>query len=245
MARLRRIFAPGIPSHITVRGNDRQDIFRGEGDRLFFYACLLDASRRHGLAIHAYVLMTNHVHLVATAAHSGSAPKAVQAVGRRYVDYFNKRHARSGTLWEGRYRSCPVETDRYLLACHRYVDLNPVRVGLVRHPDEFPWSSHRAYAQGWADDLVTPHPVVLSLATDGADRYAAYRALFDEPLTRETLDLIRKASRAGRPLGSDAFRSLLEEEAGVRAGGKRGWVSGRSRGIVRSRPRDGSKAAMA
>jgi putative transposase len=133
---------------------------------------------RHGVRLHAYVLMTNHVHLLATGRDPWSIAKAIQGIGRQYVWYFNARYARSGTLWEGRYRATLVDADRYLLACHRYIDMNPVRAGLVAHPAEYPWSSYRHYALAIDDELVTPHPTVIELAQTREHRAMAYQRMF-------------------------------------------------------------------
>jgi len=216
MARLPRLFAPGIPAHITVRGNDRQDIFHCDADRYEFRSSLKSACERYGVTLHAYVFMTNHVHLLATGAEPGSIPKAIQNIGRRYVGYFNKRYARTGTLWEGRYRSTLVETDHYLLACHRYIDTNPVRAGIVTHPLDYPWSSHRRYATALGDELVTPHATVVALAESAERRALAYRRLFATPLDEELLHRIRHASNHGWALGSDEFCRRLERQGARR-----------------------------
>ncbi len=231
MPRLPRLFALEFPSHITLRGNDGQDIFHCDGDRLRFLSCLREAAERNGLAIHAYVLMTNHVHLLATGQHSSSTPKTIQSVGGQYVAYFNGRYRRSGTLWEGRYRSTLVEADRYLLACHRYIDMNPVRAGLVHHPADYPWSSHRFYAMGIPDDLPTPHAVVLNLASTLERRCVAYSSIFDRPLESEVLDRIRSCSNKGWALGSAEFCHRIEQTTRRRALPlQTGWKKGRKRG---------------
>jgi putative transposase len=225
MARLPRLFAPGIPAHVTVRGNNHQDIFCCDTDRSVFRSCLLEATQRFGLAIHAYVLMTNHVHVLATGAEPSSVPKAIQSVGRQYVGYFNGRYARSGTLWEGRYRSTLVEADRYLFACHRYIDQNPVRAAMVSFPSDYPWSSHRFYAFGDPDQLVTPHEVLSGIGASPENRCAAYRALFDEPLEPDILDQIRKCSFHGWALGGDRFCEAL-----IACGARRPLPKKRKRG---------------
>lgn len=231
MPRLPRLFAQEFPLHITLRGNDRQDIFHCDADRLRFLSCLRDAAERNGLAVHAYVLMTNHVHLLATGQHRESTPRTIQSVGRQYVAYFNGRYERTGTLWEGRYRSTLVEAERYLLACHRYIDSNPVRAGLVCHPAEYPWSSHRFYALGTPDDLPTPHPVVLNLASAPERRCAAYSSIFDQTLAVEVLDRIRSCSNKGWALGSAEFCRVVEARTQRRAIPlQAGWKKGKKRG---------------
>jgi putative transposase len=231
MSRLRRLFVPALASHITLRGNDRQDIFRCDGDRTRFLEYLADAARRNGLAVHAYVLMTNHVHLLATGHDSRSAPRTIQSVGRRYVAYFNGRYGRTGTLWEGRYRSTLVETDRYLFACHRYIDMNPVRAGLAAHPAAYRWSSHRFYAVGCKDELPTPHSLLRDMAATETERRKAYMRLFDRPLDDEILERIRFCSNKGWALGSDEFCESVGSAAQRRARPiGTGWKKGRKRG---------------
>jgi putative transposase len=216
MARLPRLFAPDVPAHITVRGNDRQDIFRCDADRYFFRSTLKEACVQHGVVLHSYVFMTNHVHLLGTGATASSVPKAMQCIGRRYVGYFNSRHGRTGTLWEGRYRATLVDTDCYLLACQRYIDMNPVRAGLVAHPSEYAWSSYHHYATAIEDPLVITHSTVLALAQSAERRALAYRRLFATPLDAEMLHRIRHASNHGWALGSDEFCRRLEREGARR-----------------------------
>lgn len=148
MARLPRYFLPGQPQHVIQRGNNRNIIFAGENDYRFYLECLADASGKHSCDIHAYVLMTNHVHLLLTPHHKDSIAKTLQSVGRRYVQYFNHVYQRTGTLWEGRYKATLIDSEAYLLTCYRYIELNPVRAGLVSHPREYPWSSYRLHGEG-------------------------------------------------------------------------------------------------
>jgi putative transposase len=216
MARLPRLYVPGYPVHLVVRGNNKQDIFTTEGDRVFFHRCLAEVTRRFGLAVHAYVFMTNHVHLVATGDRADAPAKVIQCMGRRYVSYYNYLHGRTGTLWEGRYRSCLVETDRYLLACHRYVELNPVRAGMVAVPGRYPWSSFACNARGMPDDLVTPHSLYMGLGWTDEARRAAYQSLFGSPLDEDTLEAIRNALNKGWALGGQAFCGELEARTGRR-----------------------------
>ena len=213
MARLPRFFVPDTPQHVIQRGNDRQPIFRTSADHAFFKSCLEFAARRHGVAIHAYVLMTNHVHLLATPEAATSLPRAMQSVGRVYVRYFNSTHGRSGTLWEGRYKATIVESDRYLLACMRYIELNPVRAGMVEAPGDYTWSSFRANGLGQPAKFWMPHDVYLQLGATVAERTAAYRGLFRGQLDSTMLNQIRQASNQGMALGSDRFRNEIERLA--------------------------------
>lgn len=226
MARLKRVFIPGVPSHVMVRGNDKQDIFGGDGDRRIFLDWLRDASQRHSVAIHAYVLMTNHVHLLATGERRESIAKTVQSLGRRYVAFFNQKYKRTGTLWEGRYKGALVQTQRYLLDCQRYIELNPVRAGMVNQPLDFRWSSHRHHSVGVADPLITTHPQILAMG--GPEEWrAAYRRIFSEPLSRECLDRIRDATEHGWGIGDDEFIDSVSQQSGRRMA--RAGVGGRPR----------------
>jgi len=217
MARLPRLCVPGVPNHVMVRGNDRQPIFTCEGDRLAFIGWLREEARKNELAIHAYVLMTNHVHLLMTPSSAKGMATAIQAVGRKYVPRFNRLRKRTGTLWEGRYRSTLVESVRYAMTCQRYIELNPVRAGMVPEPAEHIWSSYLHYAHGKPDDLLTPHIHYLCLGEDGWQRQRSYRQMFAQPLEAETLELIRTACHHGWALGSDEFCLQMESMTGRRA----------------------------
>jgi putative transposase len=217
MPRLGRYFLPDQPQHVIQRGNDRQAVFFSDEDREAYLAWLLEAARKHGCAIHAYVLMTNHVHLLATPARADSLPRMMQSLGRRYVRYLNDAHRRTGTLWEGRYRAAPIDSDRYLMLCARYIELNPVRARMVRHPRDYRWSSYRANALGAADALVTPHALYLSLGRGKAERQASYRELFREKLTDEFIADLRLATNGGWALGDDAFKRRIAKRAKRRA----------------------------
>ena len=218
MARLPRFFAKGHPLHIIQRGNNRLPVFAAEPDYLFFLDCLQRAASEHGLAIHAYVLMTNHIHLLATPADEASAPKTLQSVGRRYVQYFNYTHKRTGTLWEGRYRSTVIDAEAYMLTCMRYIELNPVRArDLVDHPADYPWSSYRGNAQGADDPLLSPHAIYKRLGRSTEERQSAYRQLFRAQLPKADLEAIREATNKAWALGSERFRAKIEALAGRRA----------------------------
>lgn len=205
MARLPRFFVPGLPLHVIQRGNDRQPIFRNVGDLAFYRACVAQAMRTHGVAIHAYVFMTNHVHLLVTPQLPISLPKMMQSIGRRYVLHFNATHKRTGTLWEGRYKAAIVDDERYLLTCMRYIELNPVRAGMVARPEEFAWSSHRANALGRYDELIESHVAFTLLGSTRAVRQAAYRALFQAPIPADEMTRIRDATQNAWALGSAEF----------------------------------------
>ena len=211
MARRPRLVVPGFPLHIIQRGNNRTATFHRPDDFACYRETLFAASQRYECAIHAYVLMPNHVHLLITAKDARGPSRMMQAVGRRFVRYVNTRYTRTGTLWEGRFWSSVVSSERYFLACSRYIELNPVRARMVDLPGEYRWSSYGHNALGVADRLITPFALYEELGARPTDRVAAYRALFDDPLTQETLDTIRDATKTKGIVGDDAFRSLVEE----------------------------------
>lgn len=210
MPRKPRFDLPDIPVHVVQRGNNRQPVFFDDAGRRAYLAWLGEAAGRYGCAVHAYVLMSNHVHLLMTPDRAGAVGRALQYVGRRYVPYVNRTAGRSGTLWEGRYRANLVEAERYLLLCHRYIELNPVRTGLAADPADHAWSSYAANALGGKDPLVTPHPVYLALGRGPKTRRKAYAALFAAALPEEPVDDLRAAVHSGTPLGGEAFRDRIE-----------------------------------
>lgn len=210
MSRLPRYFIPDTPFHVILRGNNRAPIFANDEDCQFFRDVLLDAVKRQGVSVHAYVFMTNHIHLLASPSHADSLPKALQSLGRRYVQYFNYRYQRTGTLWEGRYRATVVDAESYLLECMRYIELNPVRAGMVKHPADFNWSSFRANAQGMDDALVTQHELYLRMGRDSDERHLVYNDLFKSSTAPEILSRIRDCTNKGWALGGEGFGSKVE-----------------------------------
>ena len=178
MARHKRYFLKNQPLHIIQRGNNRQAIFFAPEDYAQYRAWLGEAASGYGLVIHAYVLMTNHVHLLATPQEEVSVPRTLQSLGRRYVRHINRLHRRSGTLWEGRYRAAPIDSDACFFDCCRYIELNPVRAGMVARPRDYPWSSYRAHGHGAPDALLTDHTLYRALARNAADRQKEYRLRF-------------------------------------------------------------------
>ena len=220
MARLPRYIIPGQPQHIIQRGNNRQVIFAADADYQFFRDALVEAAKKHGLTIHAYVWMTNHIHLLATPEFDHSISKVLQSVGRRYVQYFNFTYRRSGTLWEGRYRATVVSSEQYLLTLMRYIELNPVRAGMVAHPGDYPWSSYRHHAQGESGvnaDWLTAHEEYLRLGRNEADRQSAYRELFQAAISSKDLAEIRECTHKGWALGGERFKEQIEALAKRRA----------------------------
>jgi putative transposase len=216
MSRHKRLVLPAVPLHIIQRGNNRGPCFAGTADHLVYLSLLRLYAAETACHVHAYVLMTNHVHLLLSAGNRAGPGTLMRRLGQHYVQYFNRRHGRSGTLWEGRFRSCLVDTERYLLVCQRYIELNPVRARMVETPEAYPWSSYRANALGADDPLVTPHVVYASLGAHDVDRRAAYRHLFLEDVQEQSLAEIRHATNSGRPLGPTSFLEEVTHASGRR-----------------------------
>jgi putative transposase len=210
MARLPRFVIPGYPQHVIQRGNDRQDIFRAEGDYQFYLEKLSEAAKKHQCDIHAYVLMTNHVHLLVTPHTENGIGKMMQMLGRYYVQYFNYSYKRTGTLWEGRYKATLIDSEQYLLTCMRYIELNPVRAqNMANHPAEYPWSSYQCNALGKENNLVTPHPEYKRLGSTEDERQSVYRQLFRARIPEMTLDTIREATNKAWVIGSNRFKAKV------------------------------------
>lgn len=212
MARQPRLTVPGYPHHVIQRGNDRQAIVRDDQDRERLLQLLAEHSKRLRVAVHAYVLMDNHLHLLLTPETGEGLPQMMQAVGRSYVRYFNNRHGRTGTLWEGRYRSNLIETERYLLACMVYFDLNPVRASMVAEPAEFFWSSHRHYIGQRIDPWVSPHALIWSLGNTPFSREAAYLDLVRAGVSPAQRESLTRSALTGWALGSEAFLQSLKAD---------------------------------
>ncbi len=217
MARLPRLTVPGLPHHLIQRGNNRQAIFLDEVDCSRYLAALAELAAEHELLVHAYVLMPNHVHLLATPAARDTLSHVMQALGRRYVRQFNDRHQRTGTLWEGRYRSTVVDTGRYLFACMRYIELNPVRADLVAEPAQYRWSSHSHYCGARIDPLVTEHAEFWALGNTPFERQQAYQRMFEQKPNNDEIEAIRFATQRGWALGQRVFTDSVSEKAGRRA----------------------------
>jgi putative transposase len=216
MSRHPRLILPAVPLHIIQRGNNRVPCFAGTSDFLVYLTLLRQYAAKTACHIHAYVLMTNHVHLLLSAGSRTGPSILMRRLGQHYVQYFNRRQGRTGTLWEGRFRSCLVDSERYLLVCQRYIELNPVRARMVETPEAYPWSSYRANALGADDPLVTPHLVYTGLGAHDVDRRAAYRHLFFEDLSEQLLADIRHAANSNRPLGPASFVDEVANTVGRR-----------------------------
>jgi putative transposase len=222
MPRRPRLRLAGIPFHVIQRGNNRTACFYAEDDYAYYLEHLGLQARRYRVRVHAYVLMTNHVHLLVTPDCADGLSQMMKGLGQHYVQYINRSYRRSGTLWEGRFRSCLVDVEHYLLTCYRYIELNPVRAQMVSYPAEYRWSSHRANAYGEADEVLSPHEVYLQMGRSDVERQAAYRELFRDCLSGELVDQLREATNGGFCFGRDRFQREVSEML--------------SRRVVRGRP---------
>jgi putative transposase len=216
MARLPRLTVPGYPHHIIQRGNNRQPIFGDRADYELLLGLIDEHARKQQVAVHAYVLMSNHLHLLATPETVEGIPQLMQAVGRRYVRTFNLRHARTGTLWEGRYRSTLIQAERYLLACMVYLDLNPVRAGMVADPAEYPWSSYHHYVGRRNDRLETPHPLYWELGNTPFAREQAYEELVHAGITPSQQQALTDSALRGWALGEPDYVADLQRRTARR-----------------------------
>ena len=210
MARLPRLTVTGYPHHVILRGNNRQAIFHTPADRLHMLDLLAHHSAENTVQVHAYVLMDNHMHLLVTPQKDGGLPAMMQGVGRSYVRTFNALHGRTGTLWEGRYRSAVIQSERYLLACMVYIDLNPVRAGMVAQAVDHAWSSHAHYLGQRVDSLITPHPLFWELGNTPFDREAAYAELVQAGLGVNQQGALTDAALKGWALGEGEFLAELQ-----------------------------------
>lgn len=230
MARLPRLTVPGYPHHIIQRGNNRQAIFAATADYEVLLSMLEEHAGKASVAIHAYVLMSNHLHLLATPETPEGIPEMMQSVGRRYVRYFNQRQGRTGTLWEGRYKSTLIQAERYLLACMAYIDLNPVRAGLVRDAADYPWSSHAHYIGRRSDRIITPHPLYWELGNTPFARDAAYAELVHAGVTTQQQHALTDSALRGWALGEADYVADLQRRTARRVSKSR---VGRPTGVKR------------
>ncbi|MGA9572364.1 MAG: transposase [Lysobacterales bacterium] len=210
MPRRARFCPAGYPIHVIQRGNNRQAIFTCDADLAAYAHWLAEGAERFDIAVHGWVFMTNHVHLLATASDHTSLSRFMQFLGRLYVRYFNHTYTRSGTLFEGRFKSCIVQESRYLLTCLRYIELNPVRAGIVKDPGDYRWSSYRSHAFGVHARLWSPHDLYLDLAKTEKQRQQTWRALINETLEIEVLAKVRHCANKGLVLGTESFREQVQ-----------------------------------
>jgi len=217
MPRRARLVLPNVPLHVIQRGNNRQACFLVAKDYRRYLEWLREYADQVGCRIHAYVLMTNHVHLLLSADRVEVPGALMKALGQRYTQYFNRTYQRSGTLWEGRFRSCLVQAEDYLLVCQRYIELNPVRAGMVAHPADYPWSSYRANAQNDGNSVVRPHEVYQRLGQDIRRRQTVYRDLFLNELDPAFVNELRQASNGNYVMGAACFGEQVAATLGRRA----------------------------
>jgi putative transposase len=216
MPRHARITIAAVPVHIIQRGNNRGACFFADDDYARYLAHLSELAGAFECAVHAYALMTNHVHLLLTPQRADGPALLMKHLGQRYVQYVNRTYRRSGTLWEGRFRSCLIDSEPYLLACQRYIELNPVRAAIVRHPRQYRWSSYRVNAEGKASDLVKPHEQYRRLGRSAGARREAYQELYHAALGEVAVDQIRQATNGGFVLGSARFAQQIARMLGRR-----------------------------
>ena len=228
MARLPRVCPVGVPQHVIQRGNNRQVCFASEQDFAAYAGWLKEYSKKYQVEIHAWVLMTNHVHLLCTPRAENAVSLMMQSLGRSYVQYFNFSYKRTGTLWEGRFKSCLVQEENYLLQLYRYIELNPVRAGMVEQPSDYIWSSYQINALGKISELCTPHLLYLALGSGAIERQLNYRELFKYHVEGKLLEEIRSAANKGMALGNERFEAEIESLTGRRMTAKKmgrtvGW----------------------
>lgn len=216
MARPPRLSLPSYPHHVIQRGNNRQPIFLAPKDYQVFVDCLHEAKQKCQVRLYAYVLMTNHVHLLVEPEHEGDLSRFMQSIGRRYVRYFNAGHERTGTLWEGRFKSAMVSRDEYVIACSRYIEWNSVRAGMVGHPREYRWSSYHGRALGRPDPLLDEDPWYVTLGDNPQARAGAYAKWLEGSIPDNEWDCIRTATQQGRVVGSEAFQEAIGGQVGRR-----------------------------
>jgi len=216
VARRPRAAPVGVPQHVLQRGNNRQVCFASESDMRAYLHWLKEYAGKFKVDVHAWVLMSNHIHLLCTPRAPEAVSRMMQSIGRMYVRYFNYTYERSGTLWEGRYKSCLIESESYLFHLHRYIELNPVRAGMVAQPEQYTWSSYPCNALGKESELHTPHTLYLSLGMDKSERLERYRALFSAHMEKVLLDEIRQSVNKGLALGHERFAKQIEQLTGCR-----------------------------
>lgn len=218
MPRKPRFYLPDIPAHVIQRGNCRQAVFFDTGDYHAYLNWLEEGANKYGCQVHAYCLMTNHVHILVTPEATESISLTIQYVGRHYVPYINHSYGKTGTLWEGRHKGCVISSDDYLLSCMRYIELNPVRAGMVSKPIDYCWSSYKSNATVKTNSVVIPHTLYQQLGRDPTTRQFAYRELFRTALESDQVHDIRAAVQTGTPLGNDKFRQEIEQVIGSKVG---------------------------
>ena len=218
MPRRARMYLPGFTYHITQRGNNRNACFFEEENYRIYLRYMKEVLPRYSNRLHAYCLMTNHIHLLISPGHEESISRLMRVVGSRYAHYINSKYKRSGTLWEGRHKSSVVDSEGYLLKCYRYIERNPVAAGMVPQPEHYPWSSYHCNASGIPDALITPHDCYLRLGKRLRYRFDSYRELVSTALASDDIHTIETATSAGLPMGSTKFKEQIERNLGYKVG---------------------------
>lgn len=218
MPRKLRFYQPDMPVHVFQRGHNKEPVFFDDEDYLVYLRFLRESAKACGCLVHAYVLMTNHVHLLVTPESSTAISTLFQCIGRHFVPYMNKAYQRRGSLWEGRHKGNVIESEAYFLSCMRYIETNPVRAGMVDHPAKYRWSSYAANAQGVDNAVIHAHEQYLVLGDRPETRQAAYRGLFEIKADANELDIIRASLCSGTPLGNEFFKQQIEVMAGRKVG---------------------------
>jgi len=232
MPRKPRFFLPDVPVHIVQRGHSREPVFFEDGDYQAYLGWMKEAAERYDCAIHAYVLMTNHIHILSTPNDKEGISRMMQYVGRRYVPYINLSYGTSGSIWEGRYKASLISDEQYLLICMRYIELNPVRANMMNSPGYYHWSSYRHNAQGKNERIVTEHPIYTDLGKTKTTRCENYKDLFKAHIDFDELKSIRAAWQTGTPLGNDHFREKIERKLKTKIGqARRGRPDGPLKGL--------------
>lgn len=212
MARLPRLIVPHQPHHVIQRGVDGQMVFQDHQDYIAFHGWLRDAARQFKVAVHAYVLMPDHVHILASPSDANGLSRMMQWVGRQYVPYFNHKYERQGALWQGRYRATVIDAELYFITCSRYIEVNPVRAGMVASAIDYPWSSYAHHIGIKLDPLITDHAMYWALGNTPFAREAAYRSLIEQDIDPDIMNAVAQATDKGWALGSERFKELLEKE---------------------------------
>lgn len=237
MPRKPRMYLPEVPAHVVQRGNNRAACFFTDDDYVFYLECLGQGLRRYNVKLHAYVLMTNHVHLLLTPADNHGISRLMQHLARLYVLYVNRTYRRSGTLWEGRHKASLVQAEEYLLTCYRYIEMNPVAAGMVSRPEHYPWSSYHWHAWGKSNQLITDHALYEAIALDRQGRRRWYRELFKYHLPSEDVHQIRRSLAYNYPLGNNRFREGIEAALGRSVGeARRGRPARQGRVLITPTP---------
>ncbi|MFK5915782.1 MAG: transposase [Woeseiaceae bacterium] len=214
MPRKPRMYLADIPAHVVQRGNNREACFFSDDDSLFYLEVLAQGLRRYKVKLHAYCLMTNHVHLLMTPEDESGISRVMQHIGRHYVQYINKTYRRSGTLWEGRHKASLVDVDNYLLKCYRYIEMNPVAASMVKTPEQYRWSSYQYHAWGKPNEIIRDHILYEELGSASDIKCHAYRELFKIQIPDEDLHIIRESMKYNYPLGNERFKEQVEGALG-------------------------------